>query len=218
MTLSQWINSVSDKTNEIPISTEILKAFDVRGKVITTDALLTQKTFCQEIIEGMAIMCFLSKTTTLTFAMISKNSFKTFLTHFLRTLHILCWETLFTLTRLMKNHMADLRQGVSSASLNAYLDWPCIEQVIQYRYIHKNPNTGEETTKVHYGRTSLTPEEASAERLLTLKRGHWSIENKSHWRRGCCLEKMSRLSDAVLCQKSYSLCEGQHYLYLKWQE
>ena len=43
---------VSDKTNEIPISTEILENFDVSGKVITTDAFLTQKTFCQEIIEG----------------------------------------------------------------------------------------------------------------------------------------------------------------------
>ena len=42
--------SVSDKTNEGPISTEILKAFDVSGKVITTDALLTQKTFCQAVI------------------------------------------------------------------------------------------------------------------------------------------------------------------------
>ncbi|MDE0087442.1 MAG: hypothetical protein OXU23_17100 [Candidatus Poribacteria bacterium] len=44
--------SVSDKTNEIPISTEILKASDVSGKVVTTGALLTQRTFCQAIIDG----------------------------------------------------------------------------------------------------------------------------------------------------------------------
>ncbi len=50
VTLTQ--RSVSDKTNEIPISTEILKAFDVSGKVITTDALLTQRTFCHAIIAG----------------------------------------------------------------------------------------------------------------------------------------------------------------------
>ena len=41
--------------------------------------------------------------------------------------------------------------------------------------------TGEATHKVHYETTSLKPEEASAEHLLTLRRGHWSIENKSHW-------------------------------------
>ena len=50
ITLTQ--QSVSDKTNEIPIATEILKAFDVSGKVITTDALLTQRTFCRAVIEG----------------------------------------------------------------------------------------------------------------------------------------------------------------------
>ena len=75
----------------------------------------------------------------------------------------------------------------ASTSLNAYLEWPGIEQVFQCHYTDKNLNTGEETTKVHYGRTSLTPEEASAEHLLTLKRGHWSIENKSHWMRGTLL-------------------------------
>ena len=69
----------------------------------------------------------------------------------------------------------------ASTSLNAYLDWPGIKQAIQYRYTNENPNTREKTTKVNYGRTSLTPEEATAERLLTLKRVHWSIENKSHW-------------------------------------
>ena len=37
--------------------------------------------------------------------------------------------------------------------------------------------------------SSLKPEEASAERLLTLRRGHWSIENKSHWMRDMFLEE-----------------------------
>ena len=75
----------------------------------------------------------------------------------------------------------------ASTSLNDYLDWPGIAQVIQYHWTDKNLKTGEETHKVHYGRTSLNPEEASAERLLTGQRGHWSIENKSHWMRGTLL-------------------------------
>ena len=39
-------------------------------------------------------------------------------------------------------------------------------------------------------------EGASTERLLALRRGHWSIENKSHWILN--LEKTHRLSDVVL--------------------
>ena len=42
--------AVSEKTNEVPISRQLLKAFDVRQKVVTTDALLTQRRFCEEII------------------------------------------------------------------------------------------------------------------------------------------------------------------------
>ena len=50
ITLTQ--RSVSDKTNEIPISTQILEAFDVSGKVITTDALLTQRAFCEKVVDA----------------------------------------------------------------------------------------------------------------------------------------------------------------------
>ncbi len=50
-----------------------------------------------------------------------------------------------------------------------------------------NLKTEEETHKVHYGITSLNPEAASAKRLLALRRGHWSIENKSHWMRDTLL-------------------------------
>ena len=49
--------AVSEKTNEIPVSIELLKAFDVTGLVITTDALLTQRKFCQEILEHQADYC-----------------------------------------------------------------------------------------------------------------------------------------------------------------
>jgi predicted transposase YbfD/YdcC len=46
------------------------------------------------------------------------------------------------------------------------------------------------TTENHSGKTrhdgaaiitSLSPQQASPERLLELARGHWSIENRSHW-------------------------------------
>jgi len=32
-----------------------------------------------------------------------------------------------------------------------------------------------------YGITSLTPQQAGPERLLALNRGHWAIENRSHY-------------------------------------
>ena len=41
--------------------------------------------------------------------------------------------------------------------------------------------TGKERAEVVDGVTRLRPERATPGRLLELVRGHWSIENKSHW-------------------------------------
>lgn len=45
----------------------------------------------------------------------------------------------------------------------------------------KQVNTGKTHTEVALLITSLSPEQASPERLLTLNRGHWEIENRLHW-------------------------------------
>jgi hypothetical protein len=41
--------------------------------------------------------------------------------------------------------------------------------------------TGEERVEVVYGVTSLRPERVTPGQLLAFVRGHWHIENKSHW-------------------------------------
>ena len=41
--------AVNTKTNDPPISAEILSTFAVRGKIVTTDALLTQHHFCKTV-------------------------------------------------------------------------------------------------------------------------------------------------------------------------
>jgi hypothetical protein len=43
--------------------------------------------------------------------------------------------------------------------------------------------------EIVYGITSLSPERADAERLLDLKRQHWEIENRCHYRRDVTLEE-----------------------------
>jgi hypothetical protein len=53
---------------------------------------------------------------------------------------------------------------------------------------------GETSAEVVYGITSLGPERADAARLLALVRGHWQIENGSHYRRDVALgEDQSRI-------------------------
>jgi hypothetical protein len=69
----------------------------------------------------------------------------------------------------------------ASTALNNYLDFPNCGQVFRIdreRIIFK---TGEVEIETSYGITSLSPEKASPERLLRLNRGHWGIENRSHY-------------------------------------
>ena len=40
--------------------------------------------------------------------------------------------------------------------------------------------------------TSLNPDQASSARLLELVRGHWSIENRSHWVRDVTFDRGSQ--------------------------
>ncbi len=183
VTLTQ--KGVSDKTNEIPISTEILKNFDVSGKVITTDALLTQRPFCHAIIEGNGDYVLpVKKNQPDLYDEIQKLFQDVPDTLSDNTPHPKLGAPIYTHETSEKSHgRIETRCLKASTSLNAYLDWPGIAQVFQYRYTYKNTKTGEEKTKIHYGITSLTPEETSAQRLLELRRGHWSIENKSHWMR-----------------------------------
>jgi predicted transposase YbfD/YdcC len=62
---------------------------------------------------------------------------------------------------------------------------------ITRRRTTRNRETGESTasTEVAYGITSLSRDQADAEKLLALNRGHWGIENRLHWVRDMVFEE-----------------------------
>ena len=70
------------------------------------------------------------------------------------------------------------RELIASTDLNAYLDWPGVGQ--GFRLERTWRERGKAKRARHYGITSLAPGAADANRLLTLRRGHWAIENGLH--------------------------------------
>ncbi|MEA3221735.1 MAG: ISAs1 family transposase [Thermodesulfobacteriota bacterium] len=68
----------------------------------------------------------------------------------------------------------------ASDDLKGYVSFPYADQffLIERKVYYMNGKESEETA---YGITSLRKEEASAERLLELNRGHWEIENRVHY-------------------------------------
>ena len=70
-------------------------------------------------------------------------------------------------------------------------DWvpfPDVQQVFRVTHRSKPTRASKAVTVVrHYGFTSLPREQASAYRLLTLHRGHWTVENGNHLSRDVSL-------------------------------
>jgi predicted transposase YbfD/YdcC len=85
-----------------------------------------------------------------------------------------------TSTTLDKGHGRRERRTLkATTALNEYLDWPGVAQVGQVESeVVKNGNTTHET---RYFITSVSREVAGAAQLLKWARGHWSIENRSHY-------------------------------------
>ena len=188
--------AVDTQTNEIPISTEILSAFDLRGKVVTTDSLLTQRHFCQKV-------CALGGDYVVPVGLNQKQLHQDISglftppmeintaqgTHnMLQQMHQELDQTLDTYQTVEKGHgRIETRQLTATTALNDYVQWPGVEQVFECSYERIEVSTGQVKQKTQYGITSLRPTEASAKDLLELRRGHWTIENKSHWVRDVVL-------------------------------
>jgi hypothetical protein len=73
------------------------------------------------------------------------------------------------------------RRLQTSDVLVGYSDWPGLAQVFHLERQVITKKTGEVRGEVIAGVTSLDPDRADAACLLGLVRGHWSIENQSHW-------------------------------------
>jgi predicted transposase YbfD/YdcC len=77
------------------------------------------------------------------------------------------------------------RTLTSSTWLNAYLDWPGVQQVFR---VERQRQVGSAcSVEVAYFITSLSRDAGDAARLLELVRAHWGIENRSHYVRDVTL-------------------------------
>ena len=169
----------------------VRKAFDVRQKVVTTDALLTQRTFCEEVITHQVSDYVLPvKANQKQMYQDIRDLFKPFSetdppaveTRRFINLHTEAGAHLQTHTSVEHARgVLTTRTLTASTLLTEYTHWPGLAQVYQYRIQRKHIRTGEITHQTQYGITSLSPEDASAEDLLNFRRRHWTIENKVHW-------------------------------------
>ena len=87
------------------------------------------------------------------------------------------------------------RRLQASTRLAATSDWPHLEQVC--RLVRTTRRGGVETIEIDYAITSVPRKQADAAQLLAWWRGHWGIENRSHYVR-----------DVTLHEDACKICKG----------
>jgi predicted transposase YbfD/YdcC len=171
VTLAQ--QAVADKTNEIPVMLDLLRQLVLTGRVVTMDALLTQRPIAQQIVaaEGDYVMVVKDNQPQL------REDIATVF-----ALPPIAGERRTVAETVECSHgRIEQRRLQTSDVLVGYSDWPGLAQVFQLERQVISKKTGTVREEVVVGVTSLASEHTNAVQLLALVRGHWHIENKSHW-------------------------------------
>jgi predicted transposase YbfD/YdcC len=171
VTLAQ--QAVDDKTNEIPVALELLRHLVLEGRIVTMDALLTQRQIAQQIVGAGGDYVMVVKAN-------QPQLLEDIATAF--ALAPTTGEQRTAAATLDLGHgRIEQRRLQTSNVLAGYSDWPGLAQVFHLERQVIIKKTGEVREEVVAGVTSLAPERADAARLLALVRGQWHIENQSHW-------------------------------------
>ncbi len=148
----------------------LLDAIDIQGKVITADALLTQRQFAAYLVEERhAHYHFTVKGN-------QPHLFEDIALYFRER-----QEPDYLMGPSLEHGRIETRRIWTTTALNDYLEFPHVGQafVVERERIEKK--TGKSSTELAYGITSPTPEQADAKQVLQTNRGHWSIENGCHY-------------------------------------
>jgi predicted transposase YbfD/YdcC len=165
--------SVSDKTNEITKVGELLRGLVLTGKVVTGDALLTQRSIAKNITDRGGDYLFVVKDNQPQLVDDIKMSFEPYwwLKDSLR-------EGGLTDQHANRIHRWDLK---ASTLLEGYSDWPGLKQVLQLERVVSDKSGQKVSRETAYAITSLSAQRARPEQLIKLWREHWHIENWLHW-------------------------------------
>lgn len=171
---------IGSKANEISAAPQLLTALDLRGMVVTGDAMFAQRELSLAILAAGGDYLW---------------SVKDNQPHLKEAI-----ETLFTplpsapgwgqpqtdfevaTSGPEKGHgRIETRRITVSSALQDYLDWPGLSQVFMLETTSTNQVSGQSTTTVRYGATSLPHEISDARSLLRQFREYWGIESSLHY-------------------------------------
>jgi predicted transposase YbfD/YdcC len=181
---------VGRKENEIVKAPTALKLTEISQKVITGDAMHTQRGLATQILEAQADYLFPVKENQ---PQLYKNIQSLFAPEYPKPGFGKIQTDFLTAQKVNKGHgRIETRTITTSEMLNLYSGWPGLAQVyrLERQFLwRRNGLTYRTSCEVEFGITSLTRQEASPERILSIRRAHWGIETGLHYRRDVTLKE-----------------------------
>jgi predicted transposase YbfD/YdcC len=192
---------VSRKTNEIPALPLLLSRLVLAGRVITVDALLTQREIARQIVAANAdyVMPVKGNQPALQAAVAAQ----------LNAAPPPGAAPQSCQTSEAGHGRFEWRRLTAIPVSEEACDWPGAAQVFRVdRVTWRCPRKGAPRyqSSTVYGISSLPRARAGAGQLLALTRGHWGIENRSHWVRDCLFgEDASQVATAGVARAMAAL-------------
>lgn len=180
-------SAVTTKENEIVVAPRLLSRLNVRGAVVSGDAMFAQRGLSIQVVEAGGDYCWIAKENQPTLLDDLKLLFSPRVFPVAKG-----WSAVpldfIVVDKHEKGHgRREYRRLTTSSLLAGYSDWPYLAQAFQVVRITQQGRAI--SREERYGVTSAPASAATAQRLLEVVRGHWRIENGLHYRRDVSLHE-----------------------------
>jgi predicted transposase YbfD/YdcC len=164
---------VGDKSSEIKAVQSVRRRLILEGCVVTVDALLTQREVASTLRQrgghyGMIVKGNQGQLPADIAAVFAEEPLRQ-------------EQRCVASTHEVGHGRIERRELTASDARVGYSDWPSMARVFRVQRRVTQKKTGRNRSETVYGVTSLSQAQVDAAGLLKYTRGHWSIENRSHW-------------------------------------
>lgn len=168
---------VTEGSNEITAIPELLQILDIKGCIVTVDALGCQRTIAEKIAErGADYMLALKGNQGQLYAAVQDLFEHAEETQFRRIAHDYHRTVNKGHGRIETRQCWTIAEADFLEYVREFADWPQLNTIAK---VHAERRKGEDVTrKTRYYITSLGND---AQQALSAARGHWCVENQVHW-------------------------------------
>jgi len=175
---------IASKENEIVAAPKALARVKLAGKIITGDAMHTQRALSEQILAAEGDYLWPVKTNQ---ERLYQDIQRLFASDQPKPGFGQIETDFQTAKQVSYGHgRIEIRIIRTSEMLNEYLDWPGVGQVYQLErqfFWVRQGRTYKTSCEVEFGVTSLSRQKAAPSKVLKVRRQHWGIETGLHYRR-----------------------------------